>query len=101
MTRYSLFFLCFSLTVFLLTACGAAPEAVPPPNLTPPPDSAFDSLTAVSQSPRPAKEIVALMSSLQGEEISPIAQTTATPYQVGDVAPFWYKDTASDKNIEI
>lgn len=101
MTRYSLFVLCSSLIVFLLMACGGATKTVPPPNLTPPPDSAFDSLTAVSQSPRPAKDTVALISSLQGTEISPIAQTTATPYQVGDVAPFWYKDTASDKNIEI
>ncbi|MBE2222592.1 MAG: immune inhibitor A [Anaerolineae bacterium] len=72
-----------------------------PPNLTPPADSALDSLTAVSHSPRPEKDIVALISSLQDQEISPIAQTEATPYQVGDAAPFWYKDTATDKNLQI
>ncbi len=101
MNRYPLSIICFSLIVLLLTACGAAQEGVPPPNLTPPSDTAFDSLTAVSHSPRPEKDTIALLAGLQGKDISPVAQTEATPYQVGDTAPFWYKDTASDENIQI
>ena len=100
MFRYPLTIICF-LLIFLLSACRAAREPVPPPHLTPPPATAFDSLTAVTHSPLPEKDTVALISSLQGEAISPVAQTEATPYQVGDTDSFWYKDTASNENIEI
>ncbi len=98
--RYSLSIISL-LIALLLTACDAAQESVPSLNLTPPSDSAYDSLTAVSQSPRPEKEIIALMSALEGKDISPVAQTEATPYQIGDEASFWYKNTATNENIQI
>ncbi len=92
--RFFLFFLFAA-----LTACDPAP--IPAPVTSPPAESAYETLTAVTTTTLPERDMVALVSGLQGADLSPYAQTDLTHFQPGDRDNFWYKETGSGKNIQI
>lgn len=85
--------------MLFLAGCGLVQQPIPAPVITPPPDSAYESLTAVTTTTLPERDMVALVSDLQGKAISPLAAATAA-FQTGDSDSFWYKDTDTGENIQ-
>ncbi len=101
MRRFSRFlFGSFLLLCVFQTACSlfqAANSTPLPPLVTAVLPSAEESLTAVSHLTIPPRDVVTLAAQLKGIDAPRVAQTTATPYVVGDVAPFWVKNLAENK----
>ncbi|MFQ5421796.1 MAG: hypothetical protein ACE5EY_15700, partial [Anaerolineae bacterium] len=95
----------FRFSFLLLAGCGFLPGNEPPPPplvLETPPPNAWASLTAVTQAPSPpARDAVTLAAELQGIDAPRTAVPPLNDFQVGDMAPFWVKDTGSDENISI
>ncbi len=83
------------------TACGLIQEPIPAPITTPPPASAYDTLTAVTTAIAPPRDMADLTNRFQGGSVTAVAQTEPTPYQVGDTADFWVKDTAANQTKQI
>ncbi|MBK8985974.1 MAG: immune inhibitor A [Chloroflexi bacterium] len=82
-------------------ACGLVQQPIPTPITTPPPASAYESLTAVATAAAPPRDMTDLSNRFQGSSTPNVAQIAATPYQVGDAAPFWVKDTAVNQTKQI
>jgi immune inhibitor A len=84
-----------------LSACGLVQQPIPKPITTPPPASAYESLTAVATAAAPPRNMTDLSNRFQGDSAPEVAQTEPTPYQVGDTAPFWVKDISADETKQI
>jgi immune inhibitor A len=91
----------FLFLFFWLTACGLVQEEIPPPVTTAPPASAYETLTAVTTTTIPPRDMPDLIARFQGGEVARVAQTSPTPYQVGDRDNFWYKDVDNGENKQI
>ena len=99
----SLLFLAGFCLLLIIPSCRQTPTGAPDAQmiLTPPPQAAFEMATAVAQATIPPRDPVKLTQMLRGINAPRVAATEATPYQVGDMAPFWYKNLDRQENVQI
>jgi len=95
----------FFLSVFaLLMGCGllsGQSEPIPPLIITPPPDTAYQTLAAFLEADVPERDLVALTERFKGIEVPLVAQTEPTEYQMGQIETFWYKNQNSGRNEQV
>lgn len=89
-----------TLLILSLAACGLIQEPLPEPITVAPPVSAYETLTAVTAA-APPRDMVDLTNRFQGKNAPYTAQNEPTPYQVGDEADFWVKDTSTQETKQI
>ncbi len=88
----------------LLLGCNLfrpATETPPPLILTPPPDTAYQTLEAFLKANVPDRDLVALTERFKGIAVPLVAQTEATEYEMGQIETFWYKNQVSGRNEQI
>lgn len=101
--RYRLLLAVGFLSLLIIPSCRQTPINAPdiPLRLTPPPLAAYDTLTAVSQASIPPRDLVQLTQTVRGIAAPRVVATEPASYQVGDVAPFWYKNLDTQENVQI
>lgn len=94
--------LCGLLMLILGVGCGLIPAGPPPPPIIsePPPASAFASLSALSQSDVPPRDLRDLTLRLKG--VADIPVVISRPDEaIGDVQSFWYKNYHTNQSEQI
>ena len=90
------------LLVLVLCACNSPTSPPPPLDRHPPTANAHDLLTELEDISIPPRDLAALTERLGGSGPIPrTAVTEPTPYQVGDVDTFWYKDQDAGTNVTV
>lgn len=90
--------------VLLLLGCNLfnqTNDPSPPLIMTPPPDTAYQTLTAFLEADVPERDLMALTERFKGMEVPLVAQTGATEYQMGQIETFWYKNQNSGRNEQV
>ncbi len=74
---------------------------MPPLIITPAPEIAYETLTAVSAATAPHSDKVALAAQLRGIDAPRVAATEPTRYEIGAIELFWVIDLSTEENRQI